>query len=289
MPLEGRVEKSIQGKLDCGRRMVQEKKMDANNVKETVRTSADSSLMVNSVHKAFRVLTAFTSTEPRLTLKQVADKLEIDKSTAQRFTHTLMVMGFLDKDPVTKTLGVTVKTLDLAHVYLATSPLVAAAMPYLVHLNKETGETVNLTVLDETETVFVSRIVGNNLLSTGVIIGTRLPAYTTAAGLAMMSVLGVEETKRILDATDLKAYTSQTVYEPDKIVERIREAMTRGYTLSVGDYFQNDISLAAPILSRGGTLLGAMALSVTQDRFTPKEAEAKFAKLILATARSVIV
>ena len=50
--------------------------------------AADSPLMVNSVQKAFRVLTAFSRTEPRLTLTQIVDKLGIDKSTAQRFTHT---------------------------------------------------------------------------------------------------------------------------------------------------------------------------------------------------------
>ena len=97
--------------------------------------------MVNSVQKAFRVLTVFNSTEPRLTLTQIVDKLGVDKSTAQRFTHTLQVLGYLDKNPVSKTLGVTVKMVDLAHAYLSSNPLIAAAMPYMVHLNRETGET----------------------------------------------------------------------------------------------------------------------------------------------------
>ncbi len=250
---------------------------------------ADSPLMVNSVQKAFRVLHAFDRTEPRLTLKQIVDKLGIDKSTAQRFTHTLLVMGYLDKDPVTKTLGVTAKMVDLAHLYLATSPLVTGSMPYLIHLNGETGETINLTVLDGAEVIFVSRLVGNNLLSTGVSIGTRLPAYASAGGLAIMSTLSDSEIEHLLDISDLKPYTPLTVYEPSKIMERLKTCRLKGYVLSVGDYFPNDISVGAPVISRSGHLMGAISLSVSIDRFTAKEAEAKFAKLVATTAKSILI
>lgn len=253
------------------------------------REAVDSPLMVNSVQKAFRVLTAFSRTEPRLTLTQIVEKLGIDKSTAQRFTHTLLVMGYLDKDPVTKTLGVTVKMMDLAHIYLSSNPLIAAATPYLIHLNGETGETVNLTVLDGAEVVFVSRMVGSNLLSTGVIIGTRLPAYATASGIAMMSMLPEPEIKRLLKASELRAFTPTTVYEPAKIMERLKVAKTKGYVLGAGDYFANDISLGAPIMSRSGLVQGAVSLSVAIDRYTPKEAEAKFAKVVSAAAKSILV
>lgn len=257
--------------------------------RDPVAVPADSPLMVNSVHKAFRVLMAFTRTEPRLTLSQIAEKLKTDKSTAQRFTHTLLTLGYLEKDPVTRTLGATVKVLDLAHIYLATNPLVAAAVPYLLHLNQETRETVNLTVLDGTDVVFVSRILGKHLLSTGVIIGTRLPAYTTGSGLAMMSQFADSEIKRLLNDSQLRPFTPDTVYEPAKVLERLKSARTKGYAISVGDYFTNDISIGSPIVSRSGKLLGAISLAVSADRFTPKDAETKFAKLVAAAARSVPV
>ncbi len=248
----------------------------------------NSPLTVNSVPKAFRVLTAFNRNEPRLTLKQIGDKLGIDKSTAQRFTHTLLVMGYLNKDPATKTLGVTVKLLDLAHIYLSSNPLIAAAMPYLIHLSRESGETTNLTVLDGADVVFVSRIVGNHLLSTGVGIGTRLPAYAAATGLAMMSALSDAEVESLLKQSDLKPVAPNTVYEPAKILERIEVARAKGYVLSVGDYFPNDISLGAPIVSGNGSVVGALSLSMSIDRFTVEEAEAKFAKLVSSAAKSIV-
>lgn len=250
---------------------------------------SESPLMVQSVQKAFRVLTAFSAADPRLTLTQLVDKLDIDKSTAQRFTHTLQFMGYLDKDPVTKTLGVTTRVLDLAHTYLAASPLVAAALPYLSHLNNETKETVNLTVLDGPDVMFISRIVGRHLLSTGVIIGTRLPAYATAAGLAMMSRLDEGQLARVLATSDLKPYTQHTVFEPQKILARLKSIRKKGYAVSAGDYISNDISIGAPILSTSGQVVGGLALAVTSQRFTPSAAEEEFSKHVLAAARSIQV
>ena len=249
----------------------------------------ESPLMVNSVLKAFRVLTAFSSAEPRLTLTRLGEKLGIDKSTAQRFTHTLLTMGYLDKDAATKTFGVTVRVLDLAHIYLDTNPLIAATLPYLVHLNAETGETVNLAVLDGTDVVFVSRIVGRHLLSTGVIIGTRLPAYITATGLAMLSFMPPDQADQILASSELKAHTPHTVFDPKMITERLRISREKGYALSVGDCFPDDISIGAPIVSSSGQLLGALAVAVTSQRFTPEEVETQFSKLVCAAARSVRV
>lgn len=245
--------------------------------------------MVNSVQKAFRVLTAFSRTEPRLTLKQIAEKLAIDKSTAQRFTHTLLVMGYLDKDPATKTLGVTVRMVDLAHIYLTTHPLIAAAMPYLMYLRGETGETINLTVLEGADSVFVSRIVGNHLLSTGVMIGTRLPAYASASGLAMLSALDDAQVRQLLRISTLRPITPKTVYEPARIMERLASIRAKGYALSVADYFPNDISLGAPVLSRAGRLVGGISLAVSTDRFTGKDAEAKYARMVVGTAKSIAI
>ena len=132
-------------------------------------------------------------------------------------------------------------------------------------------------------------MVGSNLLSTGVVIGTRLPAYATSSGLAMMAMLPEPEAKRLLKASELKAFTPNTVYEPAKIMERLKQARTKGYVLSVGDYFPNDISLGAAIMSRRGHVQGAVSLSVAIDRYAAKDAEAKFARLVSTAAKSILV
>ena len=78
------------------------------------------------------------------------------------------------------------------------------ALPYLQHLSKETEETVNLTIPDGTEVVFVSHFLSRHVLNTDVIVGTRLPAYCTAPGIAILSRLPAMEAEAIIEASDLR-------------------------------------------------------------------------------------
>ena len=124
----------------------------------------------------------------------------MDVSAAQRFTHTLTKLGYLRKDPADQAVRADSEDAASGLPFLRSNRLVERAMPYLLHLTKETEETVNLTVLDDTEIIFVSRFMSRHMLNTDVIIGTRMPAYCTAPGIAMLSRLPEDEAVAIIEA-----------------------------------------------------------------------------------------
>src|SRR5207248_5663433 len=91
--------------------------------------TARSTLFVNSVEKAMRVLTAFDGSRRQLTLSQIAALIEMDISATQRFTYTLANLGYLRKDEANKTYELSPKAFDFAYHYLASSDLVQRATP----------------------------------------------------------------------------------------------------------------------------------------------------------------
>lgn len=184
--------------------------------------------MVNSVEKAFRVLAAFGRQYQTLNRSQVATETGMDVSAAQRFTHTLTKLGYLRKDAQTKHFELTAKTLDLGYHFVRSSRLLERAMPYLMHLSKETEETVNLTVSEETEIIFVSRFLSRHLLNTDIITGTRMPAYCTAPGIAMLSRLPEDEAMTVIDASDRQAHTPSTTWEREALREKLRQSAAQG-------------------------------------------------------------
>ncbi|AUC56233.1 IclR family transcriptional regulator (plasmid) [Sagittula sp. P11] len=244
-------------------------------------------LMVQSVAKAFRVLEAFNGQHPQMTLSDIAEQTGLDLSGAQRFAHTLETLGYLEKDTRTRQFQLSVKTLDLAHHFTRTSRLVDRAMPVLQYLSKETEETVNLTVLDGTEIVFISRFLSRHVLHTDVTIGTRLPAYCMAPGRAMLSRLPPEKVAAILDASDIRAHTRNTVTDVDRLKEIIEETRLKGYACAFEEVYHADASIAAPILGAQGQVIGSVSLAVSTLRYTPEQLEASFAAMILAAGRSI--
>lgn len=244
-------------------------------------------LMVMSVDKAFRVLHAFDSSRPSMSLTQVAAAVGMDKSAAQRFTYTLEKLGYLRKDPVTKRFELTVRSLDIAHHYLHSNAMLQRAMPYLMHLSKTTEETINLTMMDGTEIVFVSRFMSRHVLNTDVIVGTRMPAYCTAPGIAILSRLPAEEAAALVDRMDLKPYTPTTTWKRDELLAKIANSAVSGYATAFEEFYHGDLSVAAAITGSGGVPVGALNIAVSRARFTPEEMEERFAPLVVAAAGSV--
>ena len=93
-------------------------------------------LHVSSVAKAFRVLEAFGQTTGDLSLAELAQHAELDKSATQRFAHTLWQLGYLEKDARTRRFRLGKPVLDLTYFYLRSNPLVERATPALLDLRQ---------------------------------------------------------------------------------------------------------------------------------------------------------
>jgi DNA-binding IclR family transcriptional regulator len=244
-------------------------------------------LMVRSVEKAFRVLEAFDPQHATMSLSQVAAVAGLDKSAAQRFTHTLERLGYLRKDPESRHFELTTRTLKLGHNFTRASALIERAVPYLMHLSKETDETINLTVRDDTEIVFVLRFLSRQVLNPDVTIGTRMPAYCTAPGIAMLAHLRPDEARAILKRSDLRPYTASTTWQVDRLMDKLALSAERGYATAYEEFYHGDLSIAAAALTARQEPACAVNIAVSRARYTPEEAERRFAAHVVAAARSI--
>jgi IclR family transcriptional regulator, pca regulon regulatory protein len=248
---------------------------------------ASSSLYVQSVEKAMRVLTAFDGSKRQLSLSEIASSTGFDLSATQRFTYTLAALGYLKKDADSRKYELSPRLLDFTFHYLTSNELVSRATPYLQQLGSETEEATNLTVLDDTHIVFVLRIVSRNVFNAHVITGTRLPAYCTAPGLAILATLPDGDVDAILSRTNLVPYTPSTVFQPRKIKERIALIRKQGYAHTEDEYFVSDISTAAAITDAQGRGIGAVNIAVARSRWQVDRDEKRFADLVISTASAI--
>jgi len=247
----------------------------------------DDPMMVRAVERAFRVLETFDPLHPRQTLTQLAQRAGIDRSAAQRFVHTLVTLGYLQKVASGKTYELSAKSLNMAYRYTRSSQLVQRAHPYLLHLNRSTGETISLTLLDDTDIIYLARYLSANTLDNDVIVGSRLPAYCSAAGLVFLAGLEDSRIEDILRRSDLRAYTPRTIFEPDRIRERIAETRQRGFAIAEEQVYANDIALAAPIVFPDGQTTAAVVLAASNLRYDVDTLTRQFVPMMISATRSV--
>lgn len=257
------------------------------NPRSEVADPSASSLYVQSVEKAMKVLTAFDGSKRQLSLSEISSLTGFDMSATQRFTYTLAALGYLLKDPDSRKYELSPRLLDFTYHYLTSNELVSRATPYLQQLGSETEEATNLTVLDDTDIVFVLRIVSRNVFNAHVITGSRLPAYCTAPGLAILATLVDGEIDDILARTNLVAFTPSTVYQPRKIKDRIAQIRRQGYAHTEDEYFVSDISTAAAITNAHGRGIGAVNIAVARSRWQADRDEKRYADLVISTASAI--
>jgi DNA-binding IclR family transcriptional regulator len=63
--------------------------------------------------QGFRVLQAFSATEPALTLRQVACRAGLDSGTAFHLVQTLVILGYIERISGSKQFRLTLKPLEL--------------------------------------------------------------------------------------------------------------------------------------------------------------------------------
>jgi len=249
--------------------------------------ASESPLFVNAVEKAMRVLMAFDGRQRHLSLSRIAALTELDLSATQRFTFTLLELGYLRKDEVTRQYELSPRLLEFTSHYLASSDLVARATPYLQQLALDTEETVNLTVLDGPEIVFVQRIVSRHVLDPSFLVGSRLPAYATAPGLAMMASLPEVEVDALLAQRPPFAHTRHTIVDPKAIHARLLEVRSKGYAHTREEYFLGDYSGAGPGLGVGGRAAGAINVAVAEGRWQGGADGERLANLLITAGRAI--
>ena len=152
---------------------------------------------IQSVSRALSILELFSDKRPSLSVRQVAEITGLNRATCYRFCQTLKNLGYLEEIG-DRRFRPGLKAVSLAHSALSSRELPELAHPYLRRLREEINETVNMGLLDDTEVVYVARVLSDHLISLRLYVGSRLPAYASSLGRAILAFLPEEQAASII-------------------------------------------------------------------------------------------
>jgi IclR family pca regulon transcriptional regulator len=247
----------------------------------------DPRLFVGALAKGLEVLSAVAAAARPVGIPDVVTLTGLDRSAVQRLLYTLRAERFLRQDPQTKRYTLGPRVLDLAHGFQQGDALRRIALPFLDDLARRTEETINLTELDGSDVVYVVRIGSRHVVSVDLALGTRLPAWCTGPGRAILSRLTPAEIDQLVPAEPLPARTPRTLTHRSEVLKRIARAARDGFAVNDQEAFVGDISVAAPILDAQGRPVGAINIAVPFPRWALKQVVESLAPLVVDTAGRV--
>lgn len=223
--------------------------------------------LVQSVAKAFAVLKAFGPDQPELTVAEVATRTGHDRGTAFRLIHTLADLGYLRAVPNGRRFRLTLKCLELGYAALSAGDLPTHARPLLRELVPDVADAGSLGVLEKGEVIYLVRIEAG-LERHGVVRrpGTRIGAYATALGQAILAWLPLEQQVAQLDCVERVKLSDHTLTDLGALLARLAEVRARGYAVSDGENAYGLRTVAAPVLDARGAPVAGVSLTVGGGR-----------------------
>lgn len=247
----------------------------------------DSSLFVQSLATGLAVLDAFTTERPTMNLREISEAAGVTKSAAQRFTHTLVALGLLRKDATSKRFSLAPRTLDNGYRYLQAHVLLERANPYLLDLNRQTGETINLAELDADEMVYIGRFPSPHRAVVHMPVGRRLPIFCSSAGRAFLSCLPNQQVRQMLCDMERPQFTPHTITDIERLMGIIADVREKGFAYSIEEFYLSDLAFAVPVYNIRGEPVAAVNLSVSTAYWSFERAVSELVPKLIHTARMI--
>jgi len=228
--------------------------------------------LINSILRAYRVLKCLAYDKDQLKVNELANQLNLDRSTTYRILLSLEKCGLVEKNPKTGEYCLGVGVFEVGSAYLRRIDLVQVAKPIMADLALKVQETVHLAVLSETEILYLDKV--DSPRSVGVIskIGQRGPVHCTALGKVLLASLPPEERLRIMDQIRFQAFTPRTITSKRKLAQELNRVKKEGYALDCREIEEDVECVAAPIRDHLGNVVAALSVSGPQKKInTPKE------------------
>ena len=224
-----------------------------------------------ALEKGLAVIECFDAGHDRLTIADVARATDLSRAAARRCLLTLTSIGYAEFDG--KFFRLTPRVLRLGYAWLSSTALPKLVQPFLERLSEETHESSSASLLDGHEIVYIARSAQRRIMSVGLSVGSRLPAFCTSMGRVLLAALDPEEARARILAGRPSPLTPHTVTEIEPLMAKLAEVRVQGHAIVDQELELGLVSLAMPLVNGRGQVAAAFNLSVQSQRVAGDEIE----------------
>jgi IclR family acetate operon transcriptional repressor len=241
---------------------------------------------VQSLSRALGLLERIAEADAGITLSDLAQAVGLAASTTHRLLSTLEQHGFAAVDADRGTWFIGVKAFTVGNAFLADRDAVEIARPFMRALMEESGESVNLAILDDGDVVFLSQVQCREMMRMLVKLGGRAPLHASGAGKALLAALSATEVDRRIAVHGLRRFTSGTHVTRDALSADLDGVRRRRFAYDDEEHAVGLRCVAATVHDEHGEAAASLSLSGPRARITDQRIDALGA-MVVRTADDV--
>ncbi|ATA20254.1 IclR family transcriptional regulator [Gibbsiella quercinecans] len=224
---------------------------------------------VQSLTRGLKLLEFIAEAQGSVALTDLAQRAGLPNSTTHRLLSTMQQQGFVRQvgDLGLWTIGA--HAFVVGSSFLQSRNLLAMVHPILRRLMEESGETVNLAVMDQAEhqAIIIDQVQCTALMRMSAPIGGKLPMHASGAGKAFLATLPDEQVTQLLHKKGMQTYTPQTL-TPHNLKAGLAQIRKQGFSFDDEEHALGLRCVAACIFDEHREAFAAISISGPVSRIT---------------------
>src|SRR5699024_139770 len=216
---------------------------------------------VQSVDRALEIIDILEDEPQGLGVTPLSKKMGVSKSTIYRLLSSLLNKEYVRQNEETQKYHLGLRLMQLGQTLTNYIDIRQVAAPVMERLVRDTGETVHLVVQDGNEIVYIDKIESQATIRMFSNIGKRAPMHCTGVGKAVLSNLSDEEIDNIIKENGLEKFTNNTIIDPQKLKEHLKEVQMLGYSIDDEEHEMGIKCAASPILNFKGEVIAGISVA----------------------------
>ena len=212
------------------------------------------------------LLDALAQQSEPVSLKSLSQTTGLHASTAHRILNDLVLARMVDRtEPGLYQLGM--RLLELGNLVKARLNVRDAAAVPMRDLHRLTGETINLSVRQGDEIVYIERAVSERSgMQVVRAIGGRAPLHLTSTGKLFLAADDTKSVRSYGMRTGLAGQTKNSITELPRLEKELEEVRSKGFARDNEELELGVRCIAAAIRDDAGRLVAGLSISAPADR-----------------------
>lgn len=250
----------------------------------------EASTKMNTIGKAVAIFESINAANKSLSIKELAETLNFNKSSIHHHLKTLTQLGYLQQNKETKKYDIGLGLVRIGQSYLQRLDVRERGHYYIEQLSRKISETVHMLILDNNEVVYIDKVDVNHqpgALKCTSFIGLRTDIYSTAAGKTHISHLEKGALNIILDTLEMKKITPHTIDNRVQLEEELIRTKERGYALDLEEHHLGLQCIAVPVMNMHSQCVAAISVSSSVSTISREDLEGEILSALRETGKQI--
>jgi IclR family KDG regulon transcriptional repressor len=246
-----------------------------------------SEYLIQSVSHALDLLEQFHDEVDELGVTELSKRLKLHKNNVFRLLATLELRGYIEQNKVNENYRLGLKTLEMGQTFVRQMGLLRQSRPVLEWLVRECNETSYIAVIKDFDIIYLDVVETDLTVRVVPRVGSRLPAYCTAAGKVQLAYMSEEELEQYFPARDLRSFTPNTITDKDELKEYLKTIAGQGYAVDNEELDFGVRCVSSPIRDYTRRIVGAVSISGPTMRLSRERIDKELIPLVLKAADEI--